>query len=171
MRFFNHWRLAAVATTALLAAPCAAQSPAGHPLGPVAGCYRLTLGAWSKDSNLGPSSSTTVVRLDTVARRPGSPGDFVAERIEPATFALPGDVRAKWQRPALWRRETGDSVVIVMWSTGTEAEVFFGRWKSGKLDGVVRRTSDAIPVDPVTRKIQWDAWPWATASAVSVPCP
>ena len=167
----NHWWLGTVATAALSAAACAAQSAKAHQFGVVPGCYRLTLGAWSKGSNLGPSSSTTVVRLDTVARRPGGPGDLVAERVEPAEFALPGDVRAQWQRPARWRRETGDSVAIIMWSTGTEAEAFLGQWKSCKLSGVVRRTNDAIPVDPVTRMIQWDAWPWAFASGVSVPCP
>jgi hypothetical protein len=98
-------------------------------------------------------------------------GDLVADRIEPAQFALPGDVRAKWKRPAYWRREARDSVVIVMWSTATESEAFLGHWKNGKLEGVVRRTSDAIVIDPVTRKIRWDAYPWASASAVSVSCP
>jgi hypothetical protein len=170
MRLFNHLLLGLVAT-AFLAVPSAAQLVRAHPLRNVAGCYRLTLGAWSKDSRLGPSSSTTVVRLDTLARRPGNSGDLVAQRVEPAEFAVPGHVRVQWQRPAYWRREKGDSVVIITWSTGTEAEAFYGQWKSSKLSGVVRRTSDAIPVDTVTRKVQWDVWPWASASGVPVPCP
>jgi len=167
MPLLNHRQLTCIALTALLTMPCSAQSPA---LAVLPGCYRLTLGPWSRESNLGPSSPTTVVRLDTVARRPGSRGDLVAERIEPTQFALPGDVRAQWKRPAYWRREAGDSVVIVMWSTGTESEAFLGHWRNGKLEGVVRRTSDAIIIDPVTRKIRWDAYPWARASAVSVSC-
>jgi hypothetical protein len=169
--FFNHVQLKTVAAAVLLTAPCGAQSPDSHSVRTLPGCYRLTLGSWSMDSKLGPSSPTTVVRLDTIPRQPGIHGDLVAERIEPAEFAPPGDVRAQWERPARWRREAGDSVVIIMWSTGTEAESFLGHWKRGKLEGVVRRTSDAIIIDPITRKIRWDAYPWASASGVSIPCP
>jgi hypothetical protein len=86
-------------------------------------------------------------------------------------FARPGDVRLQWQRPAHWRRVSADSVVIVAWSTGTEAEVFYGRWASGSLRGVLRRTSDAIPVDPLTKRVLWDVWPWAKASLVPERCP
>jgi hypothetical protein len=172
MAFPTHWRLASVAIATLLGRPSGAQSatvPQADVV--VVGCYRLSLGPWSSASGLGPARPTTVFRLDTVPRRPGVPGDLVAERIEPAEFALPGDVRARFQQPARWRREGGDSVVIIPWLTGTEAEAFYGRWAGGSLHGVIRRTSDAIPVDPLTRRIQWDAWPWATASAVPVPCP
>ncbi len=172
MSFSTHWRLASVATAALLGRPSGAQSPVVPQAGVVVvGCYRLTLGPWSSASGLGPARPTTVFRLDTVPRRLGVPGDLVAERIAPAEFALPGDVRTRFQRPALWRREGGDSVVIIPWLTGTEAEAFYGRSDRGTLRGVVRRTSDAIPVDPLTRRIQWDAWPWAAASAVPVDCP
>jgi hypothetical protein len=77
----------------------------------------------------------------------------------------------RWRRPAMWQRVGRDSVVIFAWSTGTEAEAFYGRLAGRSLHGVVRRTSDAIPVDPVTKQIQWDVWPWAAASLVRVPCP
>lgn len=135
------------------------------------GCYRLSLGSWSSQANIGPARSTTVIRLDTIALRPGVPGDLVARRVEPAEVVLPGDSRAQWQRPASWRREGKDSVVISLWSTGTESEVFMGHRSGATLQGVVRRISDAIPIDPETKKIRWDAWPFAAASAVPVPCP
>jgi hypothetical protein len=77
----------------------------------------------------------------------------------------------RWRRPARWHRVGADSVVIVAWSTGTEAEVFYGRGAGGSLHGVLRRTSDAIPVDPRTNGIQWDMWPWASASLIRIPCP
>ena len=131
----------------------------------------MTLGRWSKESRLGPDKPTTIIRLDTIARKPGAPGDLVAERIEPAEFAPTGDSRLQWRRAASWHRVGADSVEIFAWSTTTESEGFYGRWKNGSLQGVVRRTSDAIPVDPLTRQILWDVWPWATASLVRVACP
>ena len=165
------WRLAAAAIAAFIGGPNSAKPQAVAPSDAVVpGCYRLTLGPWSKASGLGPAQPTAVVRLDTIARNPAPPGDLVAERVEPAEFAPPGDWRLRWQHPALWRRIGVDSVMIVAWSTGTEAEIFFGRWLGGSLQGVLRRTSDAIPVDPQTRQIQWDVWPWAAASGMSVPC-
>jgi hypothetical protein len=173
MFIFTRWRWAPAAIAMLFGRPNGAQQPAvpQSDVALLAGCYRLTLGPWSRASGLGPSKPTAVVRLDTIAPNPGVPGDLVAERIEPAEFAPPGDWRLRWQHPARWRRVGVDSVVIVAWSTGTEAEVFYGRWARGSLHGVVRRTSDAIPVDRQTKQIQWDVWPWANASAVSVPCP
>jgi hypothetical protein len=91
--------------------------------------------------------------------------------VEPAEFAPPGDPRLRWRHPAHWRRVGPDSVVVVAWSTGTEAEVFYGRGTDSALHGVMRRVSDAIPLDPVAKQIQWDAWPWATASLTRVSCP
>lgn len=166
------WRLASAAIVALSGRFSGAQSPAAARSDvALPGCYRLTLGPWSNASGLGPAKPTAVVRLDTIAPSPGAPGWLVAERVEPAEFAPPGDWRLRWQHPARWRRVGADSVVIVAWSTGTEAEVFYGRWAAGSLQGVMRRTSDAIPVDPKSKRIQWDVWPWAPASAILVPCP
>jgi hypothetical protein len=167
----TRWLLAPVVIAALFARASGAQAPTvAVSNGVIAGCYRFTLGPWSKASRLGPGQPTAVVRLDTIAPRRRIPGDLVAERIEPAEFAPPGDPRLRWQHPAVWRREGADSVEIVAWSTSTEAEVFYGRWAAGSLQGVVRRTSDAVPVDPKTKQIQWDVWPWAAASAVKIPC-
>jgi hypothetical protein len=156
----------------LLAQSAGAQRPANAPPEIVVpGCFQLTLGRWSRASRLGPQRPTTVVRLDTLARNPSAPGDLVAERIEPAELAPPGDRQSRLPRPARWRRVGADSVVIVAWSTGSEAEVFYGRLVGDSLHGVVRRTSDAVPVDPSTKQIQWDQWPWAAASGVPVKCP
>lgn len=135
------------------------------------GCYRLTLGPWSRPPRFGPDQPTAVVRLDTIARTPGLPGDLVAERVEPAEFAPPGDWRLRWKHLAYWRRDGADSVTIVTWSIGTAAEVFYGHRARGALRGVLRMTTDGLRIDPLTRQIQWDVWPWATASAVKVACP
>ena len=135
------------------------------------GCYRLTLGPWSRPPRFGPDQPTAVVRLDTIAPARGLPGELVAERIEPAEFAPPGDWRLRWKHQAYWRRVGADSVTIVTWSTGTEAEVFYGHRAGGSLKGVVRVTTDAFRIDPVTKQIQWNAWPWAAATAVKVACP
>lgn len=147
-----------------------AASAAAHPE-VIAGCYRLDVGPWSRESTLGPPAPTVIVRLDTLSRRPELPEYLAAERVEPAEFVPPGDVRAQWRRPAAWRIVGADSVEIIAWSTGTEAESFHGRRVGSVLRGVMRRTSDAIPVDPVTRRIVWEGWPWAVASAVPVRCP
>jgi hypothetical protein len=172
MLSFSTRRLVSAVIVTLLARPSSAQRPPVARADKVAaGCYHLTLGPWSKKSRLGPDQPTAIIRLDTIKRTPGARSELAAERIEPAEVALPGDPRLQWQRPASWHRVGRDSVVIVAWSTGTEAEIFYGRWMGDSLHGVVRRTSDAIPVDPLTRRIQWDVWPWATASLVGVPCP
>ena len=170
MLMSRNWRIALSGIVALVsqsnARPIIAQADTGVP-----GCYHVTLGPWSIESRLGPDRPTSIIRLDTIPRKPGASGDLAAERIEPAVFAATGDPRLKWQRSAYWRREARDSVVIVAWSTGTEAEVFYGHWAGGSLSGVLRRTSDAIPVDPLTKEIQWNVWPWASAHLKRVSCP
>ena len=149
----------------------AQQPPAARRGDPIVGCYRLSLGPWSMQSTLGPARETTVIRLDTIARVPGAPGDLVAERVEPPEVLLPTDPRVRWQQPAQWRREGPDSIVITLWSTGTEAEVFMGHRVGATLQGVVRRGSDAIPIDPATKKIRRDALPYAVTSAMPTSCP
>ena len=126
-------------------------------------CRMLSVFAWymveSQESR--PARATTVIRLDTVALPRGAPGDLSAVRIEPADVFDPSDARARRLGPARWRREGTDSVVIVSWSTNTEAEAFMGHRVGATLEGVVRRTNDAIPMDPETKTIRWDAWPFA----------
>jgi hypothetical protein len=137
----------------------------------IAGCYHLTVGAWSKKSTLGPSTPTTLVKLDTLTRDPALFDQFVAVRLRPAELFVPHAPEALWQRPALWQLRGADSVEIVTWSTGTEAEVYYGRIVGARLRGVLRHTSDAIPGDAATGRILWDVWPWAPTSAERVPCP
>jgi hypothetical protein len=168
----GRWQLAAVVIGAVLGRPAAAQvSTVTHSRVVQPGCYRLTLGPWSKAPRFGPDQPTAIVRLDTIVRNWRMPRDFAAERIEPAEFAPPGDSRLRWKHLASWQRVGADSVIIVAWSTGTEAEVFYGHRSGSSLKGVVRRTTDAIPVNPVTKQVQWNVWPWAAASAVKVRCP
>jgi hypothetical protein len=172
MLSFSTWRFISGVIVTVLARPSSAQrSAVARADKAAAGCYHLTLGPWSKKSRLGPDQPTAIIRLDTIRRWPGNRRDLAAERIEPAEFAPPGDPRLQWRRPSSWHRVGADSVVIVAWSTATEAEVFYGRWTGGSLHGVVRRTSDGIPIDRLTKRIQWDVWPWATASLIRVPCP
>lgn len=164
------WWLAA-AIAALLGRPTGAQLPSVTRSDFQPGCYRLTLGPWSKPPRFGPDQPTAVVRLDTIAPTRGLRGELLAERIEPAEFAPPGDWRLRWKHQAYWRRDRADSVTIVAWSIGTAAEVFYGIRAGNSLRGVVRMTTDVLHVDPVTKEIQWNAWPWAAASAIKVACP
>lgn len=159
------------------AAPLAgrAQPPTVAPPDPdrvraLAGCYRLTLGPWSQQSPLGPAAPTTLVRLDTLPRRPELPDQLAADRLAPVESLPPNESRARWRQLPGWRVVGADSVVIVAWSSRFEAEVFYGRRVGDTLRGVLRRTSDGVPVDPVTRQVLWNAWPWATASAERVRC-
>lgn len=166
----RNWRIVSFAIVALVSQNSARQLLA-QANDSMAGCYHIKLGPWSTESRLGPDQPTSVIRLDTIPRTPGVAGDLAAERIVPAEFAAAGDPRLKWQRLAYWRREGPDSVVIVAWSTGTEAEIFYGRLVDDSLSGVLRRTSDAIPVDPLTKEIRWNVWPWASAYLKRVSCP
>jgi hypothetical protein len=91
MFHLSRWHIATTMIATLFGGPSNAQSTTGAPSAVVpVGCYRLTLGPWSKESNLGPAQSTTIVRLDTMIATPGEPGDRVADRVEPAQFAPAG---------------------------------------------------------------------------------
>jgi hypothetical protein len=135
------------------------------------GCYRLTLGPWSKVTPLGPPTPTEMFRLDMTSIGNGVPGARAAARLAPADLLPPTDVRARSLRPPYWRLIGSDSLVIVTWSTGMEAELFYGHTLGDELRGVLRLTSDAHPMDPKTGRIMWDAWPHATATARRVACP
>ncbi|MEP6834891.1 MAG: hypothetical protein ABJB74_16000 [Gemmatimonas sp.] len=163
----------AVLASVVLLCSCAANAPrvtASRAQEPVVGCYRFSQGTWSSEAKLGPARATTVVRLDTVAR-PGETGALTAERVEPGEVLFPSDPRVPWQKPARWWRVGNDSIVISWWSTGTEAETFMGHRAGATLQGMVRRTNDQIFIDPETKKVRWDGRPFATASAIRVPCP
>lgn len=169
----NAKRVMAVLVVLLIAGNARAQvTPAAtQPDKGLAGCYRLTLGPWSRITPLGPPSPTEIVRLDTTPAGNGIPGARAAGRVAPAELLPPTDPRARWLRAPWWRMIGADSLEITTWATATEAETFYGHVVGGELRGVLRRTSDAIPVDPKTHGILWDAWPWARATARRVACP
>jgi acetyl esterase/lipase len=135
------------------------------------GCYRLTLGPWSKITPLGPPSPTEIFRLDSTSIRNGVPNARSAARLVPADLLPPTDPRARWMQPPWWRTIGADSIEITTWSATMESEEFYGHVAGAELSGVLRRTSDAVPKDPRTRGILWDAWPWARATARRVACP
>lgn len=161
--------------TAILIAVMASSLPAQRPdtarVEKLIGCHRFTLGPWSKSSSLGPPSQTEIMRLDSTTIRNGIRGTRAAARVVPVDIFPKTDPRVKWLRPAWWRMIDADSLEIITWSTGTEAESFDGHVAGGELRGVMRRTSDVIPVDPKTGRVVWDAWPWAPATARRVACP
>lgn len=159
---------ATAGATTLASRPHITSIAAGHQL---VGCYRLTLGPWSQSSRLGPPSPTEIFRLDSTIAPRALPGWRVAARLAPVDLLPPTDPRAQWLKPAMWRMIGSDSLEIITWSTGMEAESFHGHVARDELRGVLRRTSDAIPMDPKTGRIMWDAWPWAKATARRVACP
>lgn len=144
---------------------------AKHSYTDLPGCYRLTLGPWSTRVRSGPSTGTEVFRLDTTSISNGIPGARAAARVAPAELVPPTDPRAKWLHAPWWRMMGADSLEITTWSTGTASETFYGHVAGAELRGVLRNMSDAIPIDPKTRRIQWDVWPWAPATARRVACP
>jgi hypothetical protein len=148
-----------------------AAPPPGAIAAHLAGCYRLTLGPWSKRTSLGPPSPTEVFRLDSTLVNNGIPGAHAAARVAPDDRLPPTDPRARWLQPPWWRTIGADSIQVFPWSTGTESEAFYGHVTGDEHRGVLRNTSDAIPMDPKTRGVLWDAWPWATATARRVSCP
>jgi acetyl esterase/lipase len=135
------------------------------------GCYRLSLGPWSSPSDLRPPAPTEVFRLDSTTVRSATPGARTAARLLPAELMPPTDPRTQWLQPASWRLVGSDSLEVVTWSTATEAETFYGHTAGTGLRGVLRRTTDLIPMNRQTRQIMWDVWPWAQASARRVSCP
>src|SRR5690348_1113456 len=84
---------------------------ANHPVNDLAGCYRLTLGPWSKVTPLGPSSLTEIFRLDTTSVANGIPSARAAARLAPTDSLSSGNVRGRRLRPPFWRRIGSDSVV------------------------------------------------------------
>lgn len=136
----------------------------------LAGCYRVTHGTYSTESHLGPATPTTLFRLDTLAPRHGLPENRVAERLAPAESLSTTDPRSHWRHAPSWRLVGADSVEVMMWGIGTEGEAFYGHAVGDTLPGVVRLTSDAVPVERGTHRVLWNTWPWARAVAVRVPC-
>ena len=55
------------------------------------------------------------------------------------------------------------------WATGFEAEILYMKPEGDGLLGVIRRTTDARPVDSLGR-MRWDVWPFATVRAERVAC-
>ena len=140
-------------------------------IGNLVGCYRLTNGPWSKNSFSLPAYPPEIVRLDSTAARNARPGALAVARVTPTQLFSPVDPRSHWLQPSSWRLVGADSVEIVTWTTSTEGETFYGHVQGAALRGVLRHTSDAIPVDPKTGGVLWDEYPWAVASARPVTCP
>jgi hypothetical protein len=147
-----------------------AQSPTATPAD-VAGCYRVTSGAWSQRPVIGPPAPTVLFRLDTLPSVGGMPGDMVAERLDPAEFVAAGDRRLARRQPVRWRARGADSVEVFLWSIETELELFAGRRDGASLRGVVRRVTNEIPIEEGTRRIRWEVFPWAESVAERVTCP
>jgi hypothetical protein len=145
--------------------------PDARRAGAFVGCYRLTNGPWSKNSLSRPAYPPEILRLDSTAARNDQPGWRAATRVAPAELLSTVDPRSHWLQPSSWRIVGADSVEIVTWTTATEGETFYGHVQGAALRGVLRHTSDAIPVDPKTGGVLWDEYPWAVATAQPVTCP
>ena len=128
-----------------------------------AGCYAVARGAWTKPVLRGPPFAPLMVRLDTLAPEEGWRGHWLAARV---SWPAPGP----GGRPPMWRPVGADSVEIMTWGISWEADVLYLRRDGELLRGVLRRTSDAIPVDS-QRRILWDVWPRAPATVRRVACP
>ena len=132
----------------------------------LAGCYRLTVGPWSNpEANGGQMPMPTRLHLDTTQTVRPYPG-----------FALvattPGfDVRRMSGSLPAWSPIGADSLQVLAWSTGTSSvTLFLRRRTAGMLQGTARYFTDAIALDPVTKRWLWEQYPTAPAQLESIPC-
>jgi hypothetical protein len=131
----------------------------------LAGCYDVIAGEWSGAIGRGPKSAPVMLRLDTTVADTSGRIRFAAQVTRPPADPPPPQSRF----PISWWPVARDSIMVVTWSNGYEAEVLFLRPEKDGFRGVARRTTDAIPVDEkgITR---WDLWPWAALTATRIPC-
>ena len=130
------------------------------------GCYRLTVGPWSNpEANGGEMPMPARIHLDTTRTTRPFPG-----------FALvattPGfEVRRNSGATPAWSPIGADSLQVIAWSTGTSSvTLFLRRRTAGLLQGTARYFTDAIALDPVTRRWLWEQYPTALAQLESAPC-
>lgn len=148
------------------ATPFDSTTPGTEAIRKLAGCYALTVGAWSDER--APGSYVTIpsrIRLDTAR----------VDRHQPDTLGSPrravaGDERELKGRPA-WSPVGRDSLQVLAWANGTSAvHLFLRRRAAGRLEGIARFFWDVIYRDPVTKRWLWERYPTAPATLTAVPC-
>lgn len=137
----------------------------------LAGCYRFTHETPTTLTRSTGAGASYELRLDTIRRFPGAREDYRVAITLDQDAHWPRGVRGQ-RRAGLWWLATGpDSVQVSVRATGTESVMFYGRATGPTLRGMVRLTTDAIPVDGKTGRVLWEEYPSAVASAERIPCP
>ena len=155
-----------VATAPVRASPYDTAPPNLQMAQRLAGCYRLSVGAWSNPAaNGGNMPMPTRVHLDTT--RTARP--FPRFRLVATT---PGfEIQRKPSSTPAWSPIGADSLQVLAWSTGTSSvTLFLRRRAAGMLQGTARYFTDAIALDPVTKRWLWEQYPTAPARLESGPC-
>ena len=132
----------------------------------VAGCYSISVGAWSDERAPGGNVALpSRIHLDTARDDRHRPGfELVAETLAPK------QERGMLRRPA-WSPVGTDSLQVQAWANGTSSVNFFLRRRAaGKLEGTARYFWDQIFLDPVTKRWMWEGYPTAPAVLAAVPC-
>lgn len=132
----------------------------------LAGCYSLTVGAWSNPrANGGYLPSPARVDLDTTRLDGARPGFQLA--VKRPGFAPPRQM-SPW---SAWSPIGRDSLQVVTWADGfNSVTLFLRRHADGRLRGTGRHFTDGRAVDPQTGRWLWERYATAPATLAAIPC-
>jgi len=148
------------------ATPFDTTTPSASAIRMFAGCYALSLGAWSGQGAPGSYVAIpTRIRLDTVRV-----DRHQSETQRPAGSPATSEEREAERRPA-WSPVGSDSLQVLAWSSGmSSVHLFLRRRAAGKLEGTARYFWDVIFRDPTTQRWLWERYPTAPAILAPAPC-
>ena len=130
----------------------------------LAGCYSLTLGAWSNPRAHGgriPAPPRVDLLLDSLT------SGFAGFRLVAAT---PGFAARNDAFPLAWSPVGSDSLQARVWrSAMSSVTVFLRKHSDGELRGTARYFTDGRAVDS-TGRWMWESYPTAKASLSRVDC-
>ena len=131
----------------------------------VAGCYALTMGAWSDPrANGGHIPNPPRVELDAQLRDQGQPGFQLIARTPGFTTE-----RASHFPPA-WSPVGADSLQVRAWADGfSSVTLFVRRQTDGTLAGTARYFTD-VRLDDTAGRWMWERYPTAPATLRRAPC-
>lgn len=154
------------AATRVRASPFDTAAPDMKAARALAGCYSLTVGAWSGEHAPGWYVTTpSRIHLDTARLERHQPGfELVAQTFESGERREIESLRA-------WSPVGTDSLQVLAWTNSTSSvNLFLRRREADTLQGTARFFWDQIALDPVTKRWLWEQYPTAPAALSGVPC-
>ena len=132
----------------------------------LAGCYSVSVGAWSNERAVGAQAAIpSRIQLDTARHNRPRPGfELVAQTIASGQ-------RREVERLSSWSPVGADSLQVAAWANSTSSvDLFLRRRAEGVLEGTARYFWDQIFLDPVTKRWLWEGYPTAPATLTAVSC-